>query len=409
MTVAWEAWLEDRFPGFLLPSSAHKAVSADEATRFLRRMMNGRPDQLRLLRVASLFASPERAEALERFTTRLLPDLVRRLPSTTRVERRVWQGGFQGRLDVRATLLEHMAGQRTTFITRARKRSFDLPESVLVRAVVRRLCAALHLLRKGGLHTSAWGRRVTELGDPLQHMLLSTVLREVSDEPITGRHLQAAKAARHPCYEAARIWHGTLYDALDRDEPARTAKLLAEGALEPAEAETRFEVAVVLRFVEALWQRLEPDGWQATHGLIATKRKDVATFTREGTEISVFYNQVPELPRGPRDRGVRHYFGSHQRWRPDFSVRVRSPGGPDQWTVGEVKYTPNANYMRVGYGEALGYRHEYSEALSGWPKAILVVPDGIVGAPSRDHEVVAVSWPNWPPRTVVAGVLEPAL
>lgn len=403
--MSWESWLESRFPGFLLPSSAHRAVSTAEASRFLRRMLKAPPDQVRLLKTASLFATPRHAQALDRFATKLLPDLVRRLPSTTLVERRVWEGGFQGRLDVRATLVEHMAGQRTTFVTRARRRSFDLPESVLVRSVAARLCAGLERLHKARLAAAGWAKGVVEHGDSLRHLLNRTLLREVQDEPITARHQQAARQARHPCYGAALAWHRTLTDALDRENPEKTARLLAEGALEPAGDETRFEVAVVLRLVEALWQRLEPEGWTVSHGLIAHKRKDVATFRRGDVSLSVFYDQAPNLPLGPRDLGARHYFGVSSRWRPDFSVRLCRPGHPDRWTVGEVKHSAKVSYLLQGFGEALGYRHEYSDALTGWPKGILVVPTGVIGEPLPEHDVVASAWDSWPPSSVVEGLV----
>lgn len=403
--MSWEGWLQERFPGFLLPKSMRRSVSEEEARRFLARL-SGRPDHLELLQLSALFSTPERLDHLERFARRQLPDLVRRLPSTTEVQRRVWEGGFQGRLDVRATLIEHMAGQRTRFVTRARRRHFELPETLLLRAVTARLRRGLGQLRRAGLQSSEWGGRATELGDRLQHLELSTRLREIPVVPVEPRHQQAALAARHPAYESALGWHGWLFDALDREDPVRRARLLAEGALGPAEVQTRFEVAVVLRLVEALWASLEPRGWSLSQGLVVAGRRDVATFAQEDRTISVFYNQVPELPRGARDRGVQHFFGSDQRWRPDFALRHSDPARGSRWVVGEVKYSNDLSYLRQGYAEALGYRHEYGPHLVDWPKAILVVPAGITGAVSREHEVVAVGWEDWVPESVVEALVE---
>jgi hypothetical protein len=42
-------------------------------------------------------------------------------------------------LDVQATLVRHLRGEVTRFTTRARRRRFDLPEQVLVRATAQRL------------------------------------------------------------------------------------------------------------------------------------------------------------------------------------------------------------------------------------------------------------------------------
>ena len=43
-------------------------------------------------------------DELHAFAFRLLPDLVRVLPSQAEITRREWEGGFQGRLDLQPTL-----------------------------------------------------------------------------------------------------------------------------------------------------------------------------------------------------------------------------------------------------------------------------------------------------------------
>lgn len=121
----WEDWLADAFPGFLLPSAMHRAIAPEVAARFLARL--GRPDHLRVLQASALFSPPDAAEALRAFVHERVPRLVEALPSQTEVYPRRWEEGFQGRLDVRATLAERLAGNPNTFVTRARRRSYDLP------------------------------------------------------------------------------------------------------------------------------------------------------------------------------------------------------------------------------------------------------------------------------------------
>jgi len=100
----WEAYLRDRFPGYLLPDAAATSLSVDAAQRFLE-AISGRPDQLDILRGVSTLMS--RAAELEELTRITLPQLVRRLPARTVSDRREWNGGFHGRLSIPETQLLH--------------------------------------------------------------------------------------------------------------------------------------------------------------------------------------------------------------------------------------------------------------------------------------------------------------
>lgn len=260
----WASFLEEHFPGYLLPSSARQVLSEEAATRFLERI-TGRPDQLTLLRAVSTL-SP-RIAMLRDFALRELPELVRRLPARTESVRRDWEGGFQGRLDVRATLPFHLAGQRTHFVTRARTRRFDMPENVLVRAVAVRLLGLLERLRRASATASVgWGAELSTCEASLRHTLSATVLREVPDDVVTPFHEQAATMGRAPCYALALAWHRALRDGMDSRDEQTIAQVVAQGALAPLDMPTRFELAVVVRLVHALWTRLdvsEPGRWRA--------------------------------------------------------------------------------------------------------------------------------------------------
>ncbi|HEX8439851.1 hypothetical protein [Archangium sp.] len=405
-SAPWEAFLREHFPGYLLPESARTALTPEEASLFLERL-TGRPHELALLRAVSTL-SPH-IEALRDFSLRLLPELVRALPAHTEVSRREWEGGFQGRLDVQRTLQYRMAGQRTRFVTQTRRRSFALPENVLVRHVAERLLHLLVDLRQAGvLRTSGgWGQEAQEFEGRLRHLLASTVLREVPLEPVGPRHEQAAHASRHPAYRAALAWHGLLREGLDSRSPEAIARVVARGALSPLEAHTRFEIAVLVRLLQALWSRLERTErgrWSFQRHLVHRRRNDVASFERDdGARLRVFYNQA-WLDPGPSDQGVRHYLGHPGRLRPDVTV-VTEHGDFRSAAVLEVKLSERRDYLARGYQEAMLYRWEYAPHLKGWPKAILVTSSRISGELRVSDDVIAVGWEAWVPAQVVAGLL----
>ena len=404
----WEAWLADEFPGFLLPSSMHKAIAPEVAARFLARL--GRPDHLRVLQGSAAFSPPESTAELRAFVHELVPRLVETLPSQTEVYARRWEEGFQGRLDVRATLAERLAGTPSTFVTRARRRSYDLPETVLLKHVLARVGRELARLRDAGLLPGAsWSGPIDECEHRIGQLLEGTVLRQVSDRPIEASDLVAARAAREPAYRAAERWYRRLRVAFDDPDEESTAALLARGALAPASADTRFEIAVTLRLLGALWTRVneaEPGRWTLSQGLIHSGRRDLAVLRRDdGARVEVYYNQVV-LPPGPRDGGAAYYFGSVGRLRPDWTVAVTLPGAVTRYVVGEIKHTADGGYERTGFSEAVLYRFEYGDALSGWLKSVLTVPGAVAGKARMGDPTIAVGWGNWVPSVVVDGVLE---
>lgn len=398
---SWEAFVREHFPGYLLPASARSAISSEEAARFLSRL-TGRPHELALLRAVSTL-SPH-MDRLRQWAFVALPELVRTLPSRTESVKREWEGGFQGQLDARSTLAHWVAGQRTSFVTRSRLRSFALPENVLVRAVATRLLDVLIDLRQAKLLGSAgWGADAEACEGQLRHVLASTVLREVPDEPIGPLHEQAAFESRHPCHVAALDWHRTLRDGLDDESPAAIASVLANGALSPLDGPTRFELAVVIRLVMSLWdwvERHDAGRWALRRCLVRRDRREIAALERhDGARLSVFYNQS-HLAAGQGELGARHYFGHTGRMRPDITVVIQH-GDRASAVVVEVKETGDPSYILRGFHEALLYRLEYGAHLLGWPKAVLVTSADVKGEVREGDDVIAVGWRDWVPESVV--------
>ncbi len=401
----WEAFLRTHFPGYLLPESHRTHIDAADAARFLEQL-TGRPGQLRLLLAASLLSA--HMDALRELARVQLPQLVRVLTARAEVHPKTWEGGYQGRLDVRATLARHLSGETTRFVTRARRRRFDLPEQVLVRATVKALLAMLAELRLAKVTALyGWSTDAQDCEGHLRHLLESTTLREVPDERPTAFHLRAAELARHPCYGLARRWFLYLME-LDTNDTERLARLLAEGALVPLEDHTRFELAVAIRLLQALEARLSamnPGRWTLQRTLVLPGRKELAVFTRDdGARVRLFYNQST-LDSGPVEEGSRHYLDHRGRLRPDLTLRVDVPGTPERAAIMEIKHSARQETLLAGYHEAWLYRFEYARWLTGWPKALLISSGAIPDVPRRSEDVIAVDWTRWVPEDVASGLL----
>lgn len=402
----WEAELEASFPGYLLPHALRRRIGEAEASRFLHRL-SGRPHELALVRGASLISGHlPQLIALTEATTRL----ARRLPSHSRATSRLWEGGYAGRLDVRATLAWELRGAPHRFETRQRHRRFDRPENLLLRSVIARLIATLsELVRAGVLADRGWGSDATRALEQLQHLVTETRLQRIALRPVDTRQLGAARLAPDPAYGLALRWHQRLVEASGDPSPERLAALLARGALVPLSADTRFELAVLLRLVHALHDTLQArdQGWRLTRSCVMPARRDVAALERpDGARILLYFNQTVLKTSGPRGASLGHYLGHRGRPRPDVTVLIEHPQAPRRAVVLEAKHTQDLAYVRQGFDEAALYRWEYRRWMRGWPQAAVVTSTQVPGQVRVGDEVCALGWDGWVPEAFIEGLLE---
>ncbi|KYF74838.1 hypothetical protein BE11_36870 [Sorangium cellulosum] len=386
-----------------------EALPREVAERFLARL-TGQSSALGVLLAASAL-SPV-ADVVRAFA-RELPLVARILSSHTRVERVESDGVVRGRLDVPATLRRKLAGGPSRVVSRVRERHFELPENVLLVVTADRLIRILVELGKCGAiskgSTQGWAEGFLACAEQIRHTLTSTRLREVSRAPLQSFHEHAARAARHPAYGLALRLHEAM-EAMETKDPTAIARLVADGALQPLREETRFEIAVLIRLGRSLEEALKGRGFAMSRALVDTRRQHVFAFVLGGSCVRIHYNQVIFKELGPRDLGIRHYFGGSGRSRPDMTIEILQDEKRRRAVVVEVKFSEkdDESYLKTGYHEALVYRAEYDKDLTGWPKAILVVSSltAIKGVPRRDHDVIAVSWKDWVPSSVLEGLLD---
>lgn len=410
-SAPWEALLEAHFAGYLLGRAGLSGLSNEAASGFLERV-GGDDRSLYLVRAVSAVAP--HAAALRDLALLHVPSLARELSPRADLYVMDREGPMEGRVDVAATLKRRLEGRTSRVVTRPRRPRFSRPEDALLKAVTARAAVVLADLRAAGLLTSV---RVFEgldaCEEALRRALTTTALRDVVDEPMTPRHEAAALAAGRPGYAIAAALYRSLHDALEAPDPAATARAVAEGALSPLEPPTRFELAVLLQLLRAIEGRLDaaqPTRWELRRTAILPDRADVASFERDdGASVRLFFNQS-WLPAAAHDRGARRYLGQRGRLRPDITVIMHTPSTMvDTAAVIECKLSDDPEYIAQGYRQALLYRHEFADALKGWPKAVLVASSPLVGEPSREDDVIALGWERWAPDAVIDGLLEDLL
>jgi hypothetical protein len=397
----WEAFLAEHFPGYLLPAAYLRAVPEDVAARFLERTA-GSPRQLFLLRAASVLSACS-ADVRELALTHL-PDVARRLRARTETERRDGAGALRGRLDVPATARLRVAGRIDAIVARTRRPPRFAPEDVLLAAVAARLASVLGALRDAGvLGPTGWGADLVPCEEAFGRALAVPALAAASALPVAAVHEQAALAAPHPAHALALALHRALRRALDGDDLERIGRTLAEGALAPLADHTRFELAVLLRLVEALAAR---PGVTLRRAPVVSGRRHVAELSAgDGRIVCIHYDQAV-LDPGPYDAGLRRYFARRGRLRPDVTVICTAPDRAPRATLIEAKLSEDPAYLVEGYREAMLYLVEHGAALTGWPRVILVTSAPLAAEPCRDDEVVAVGWDRWVPEVIADALLD---
>ena len=266
-----------------------------------------------------------------------------------------------------------------------------------------RLLDVLRELRAAGvLGRSGWGVAVAPCAAALTLALDTAPARAARRVRVDARHEEAARASPHPAHTLGARLHRALREGLDDPDPRRIARVVAEGALAPLADHTRFEIAVLLRLVQALAARRP--GFALRHAIVASGRRAVAELEGDGARVGVHYDQA-FLDPGPYDAGLRRYFGQRGRLRPDITVTVETREGAARAALVEAKLSVDPDYLAQGFRDAIVYASEYGGALRGWPKVILVTAAPRASAPHRGDDVIAVGWDQWVPDEVVDGLL----
>jgi hypothetical protein len=394
----WEAFLDDSFPAWLLPASAVRSLSVEAAKRFLS-VLSGGAVSLERLRATSTLAT--HAASIASFARSLL-GWAETLAGQCLPVRTEGSGVLRGRLDVTGTLRRRLQGDRAALVVTTRERRFNRREDVLVAFVARRLRDQLWLIALDERSDSAdrWTRDSRASRALIDRVLRETRANSVPIETIDRAHLDACRGAQARVYREALALFAALRDGLDDNRPEVIAGVIAAGALAPLSADRRFELAVALRLIRALHERLDVSSWRFERPLVVAGREEIARFSHSsGARIDVFFD-VAKLDAGLRYELGHHYLSSNPM-RPDVTVSATNAGRNTKSIVVECKRSDDPGYLAQGFSEAVLYRHEYGEQLFASPGAVLVAPDRAFGTIRRGDAVIACSFADWPSPEVI--------
>lgn len=170
-----------------------------------------------------------------------------------------------------------------------------------------------------------------------------------------------------------------------------------------AKFERACAVALCQAIVDACNQS-EPHAYGLENRTPASNAPATLAITYRGKECATCRIDQSPLHAGEADRGLKAFWGSHGRMRPDVTLLLNPPGAPTTSAfVCECRARPSRQDALDGYYRAALYRKEYDGVLRCLPRAALITAGEVPGTDeARQLETVACTWKAWPMPHLVA-------
>lgn len=387
MTHAWETWLEGRFSAYLLRCAKGRAHPAAAVARALARLA-GDPGSLHQLATLAFLLDP--GNHIEALVCDDLPHYLRRVyPRTERVREEL-RGQVRGRLDwARTIVLRQQTRDMTRAVTTSLRRTFASPELLLLRWLVERIrVAAATLGPSGYARDDLWVARLSRIHAAADACLRYAALRDLPAKRPDAEALRLCNSSRDPAIrraaDVARA-HARLLP-LPRHEHLRDA--LARYSLVPYQAETRFELYILLAVMESI-DRIWPDATR-NDTIIASRRKAVAVWRRKSASLALYYNQGASP--GAYSRALRHAYDAPSRLRPDLRLLYWDPGHQAEMLL-DAKLSDSLGYLRAAYLKMHGYIADRPHAFKSTarPQAIVLANRPLSRLPHPGDPVVFIA------------------
>jgi hypothetical protein len=383
---AWESWLRERFPGYLLRNAAGEPRPVEAIATALSRLCESAGALTRLAEIAFLL-DPE-AET-RRFVLETVPAYLRFVFPTTRREVDERHGAVRGHIDWSRTLnMRRRTCDPSWFVCSTPRRTFEMPELILVRWLLERVLVAIEDLGRGvlGPH-DGWIGALSALHTEASKSLAHAALRDLSPRRIEP--YERARCAHSPApaiREALRVlsWHDALLPTPTLEALARS---VARYALTPLSVDKRFELFVMLSVVECL-DRLLP-GAKRVDSLISPDRRTTALWTRGDERVLLYFDT--SAGRGVHADVMKHYFGVATSVRPDIRLLRRADGRRGTTLYIDAKNSDKMSYFSASHLKMHGYIADRPGVFSGQgARAVIVCPAPVHGAPRDGDAVVFV-------------------
>lgn len=377
----WEAWLEERFAGYLLQDAEGARRDPEQVVRALARLQ-GSTTAWTTLAGFGFLLDPE--GGVEDLVMEGIPGWLRRVWPTTVRRTEESRGRPRGRTDWSRTLRARLQSRdRTLFVGLTPERTFETPAAVVIRWLLERVVFAIEDL-PAYQGTRGWLARLASMHASAGTALSHVALRHLEPRrPDSGERQQCAQSQDATIRQAAAAlaFHDRL---LPRPDPEALARTVERFALAPTSRPRRFELFTLLALFESLARLLV--GWERSDELVLPGRDAVALWRKGSEEVRIYYDQG--TPPGLHAEVLKRAFGISAGFRPDIRIVYEGPAGYRELYV-DPKCSTRDAYLVHSHAKMLAYIADRPSAFAPrGPKVILTTPRSVL-VPWREGDPVA--------------------
>lgn len=313
-----------------------------------------------------------------------LPEQLRRIKTTTKMETEIFDGEVKGRINWKDTIKERCKQypqNKTQFACNAQKKNYEIAENQVLKSLLQTIHNIIHndlniAFEKKYKWLKQWVEE-KELKMALNQLFFRNVYLkriDISNTKITERMINRARKSRIQLYREAAFLLSHYRRLMNYEfEPAEAKELLKNTFIEPGKSEVLFELYWIIKIVR---QFNNP-----TFQLIEPNTNVVAKWNAEGNNYKIYHDSngsfqfkenLEELSEKLKDND--NYIGRELKVFKKLQEMTKSnpkniwDGRPDillekydqnnnlvSIFIGEVKYTNNRDYAIKGLKELLEY------------------------------------------------------
>ncbi len=345
--------------------------------------------------------------------TRLLvdeiaPRIVRRLAKESINERIIDRNRICGRIEWQQTFKSRATAGNdpSIFVCAKRSQLYDLPENRLFLYLLRHINAdakrfastdefeATKFSEESIRHK--WVEKAASTAYQTARLLKNPYISKISGlHSISNKIIEAVSKNRQPLYrQLAEI---ALEYSCSVQHPLKYLKKNLRGnILEPLNWDTLYEIAVLLKILEAAVS----EGWKEhSIGLIGGTGDTASILEKNGSQLKVYTQTLPgEMKKISAYKEVMKNFGlSEGLRRPDIILELSS-NGSRCFLIVEVKRSQQRSYLADGAYKLLGYLKDFEKIANGGAASLSGFLVGWKGIAVRhfcdDADIHLTNWEN---------------
>lgn len=325
------------------------------------------------------------SEPVTKFVNKL-PDRIRRIKTESYREKQISNGEIRGRIDwgeTYKTRYSQNLEDKSLFVTQNPDIEYNIPENLVLKkllGIIYRVVSTEIQNLDQDWRSEFWSQdEIDQIKRIFQRNVNIDRIKEMEDEELTSKQLEAARNSRREVYREAYDLYINYEKTMNNDfSDEEVQNLLKNTLIKPSDRPTLFELFATFKVI-----RRYESGEDLQLKIIDSENKEIASLKDESKEILVHHDSTGSLdfnmdfPENPKDDFVKkskkvsdHHSDALEEFvgrnsneglyagRPDIVIEeynLENGKELEKVVIGEVKYTDKESTLSQGLRELLEY------------------------------------------------------